>query len=106
MEISQKTIDISKGNDLFRQDFNRDRIVFTASVDNSPHRNEIIQAVKSFNDFDDDERGEHNFGVFTVAGEEYIFKIDYMDTAFEFTEDPYDTSVFERSMTIMKSDEL
>jgi len=39
----------------------------------------IVDAMKAFNDFPDgdDPHHEHDFGVFTVDGERYMFKIDY-----------------------------
>jgi hypothetical protein len=107
MEISQKTKDIARGNDIFRQDFSRERIVLTSGVDSSPYKEEIIQATKSFNSFNNsnDPYGEHNFGSFVVAGEKYFFKIDYYDNDFEFGADPYESSVYQRVLTIMRADE-
>ena len=107
MEVSQKTKDISVGNDLFRTNFSGEKIIITEGVNSSPHRTQIIEAVKNFTDFNEsnDPDGDHTFGSFTIHGNQFFFKIDYFDTEWNYGADPYDNSVFERVLTVMRSDE-
>jgi hypothetical protein len=106
MEISQKTKDISRGNDIFRNTMSG-RVVVTSGVESSFNRNDIIQRVKLYGDFNDDNDpyGEHNFGAFDIDETRYFWKIDYYSPDMEFGADPYETSVFERVLTIMRADE-
>jgi hypothetical protein len=64
---------------------------------------ELLEKVRSFADFnaDNDPHGEHDFGVVTVEGERYFWKIDYFDLTTEFgSEDPSDPTVTTRVLTI------
>lgn len=107
MEISEKTRSLAVGNDLFRQSFKKEKIVITEGVDNSADRSEIIEATRSFKDFTEanDPNGEHNFGAFKVKGKEYFWKIDYYDSNFDYGADPYESSIFERVLTVMRAEE-
>ena len=107
MEISQKTQDIAKGNDIFRRDFNQEKIILTPGVESSPYRNAIIESVKNFDDFNEnnDPYGERTFAAFYVHGEKYFFKIDFFTSEFEAGADPYEDSTFKRVLTVMRSDE-
>lgn len=68
----------------------------------------IIAAVRVFSDFDTDNDpwGEHDFGAVEVAGERIFFKIDYYDPVRAMhSEDPADSTLTERVMTVMLAEE-
>ena len=58
-------------NDNFRRSFAGGRVMLSRGVLASPVREEIIEAVKSFDVFtkDNDPYGEHDCATFAVAGE-------------------------------------
>lgn len=100
---------IASDNDMFRTTMIRTprlKIVLTQGVSTSPYREAIITAVRQFDNFnkDNDPHGEHDFGRFIVAGQSYMFKIDYYDDSFEYGADPKEGSV-NRVLTIMRADE-
>ena len=69
---------------------------------------QIPDAVRTYDQFDDgiDPYGAHDMGRFSVAGEEYYWKIDYYDRSLELhSPDPVDPSVTVRMLTIMRVDE-
>ena len=107
LDISPQTKALARGNDFFRKDFKQEKIVFSEGVNNSADRNAIIEACKNFSSFheEDDTNNEHAFGAFDIQGVTYYFKIEYWDKEFEFTADPYETSIFNRILTLMKADE-
>ena len=53
---------------------------------------------------DNDPWHEHDFGKFSVGGEEYMFKIDYYDENLQYGADPL-TQPFRRVLTILRADE-
>lgn len=64
--------------------------------------------VCSFNEFtaDNDPHGEHDFGVFTVNGAKFFWKIDYYDKALEHgSDDPSNVDMTTRVLTLMLADE-
>lgn len=68
----------------------------------------VIDVVRGYDRFTegDDPWGEHDFGVFEVAGRKLFWKIDYYDRAQEFgSPDPADASVTCRVMTILRAEE-
>ncbi len=99
-------------NDFLRQNLDtfmdypsrKRRVVLTSSVAESPHRGQILSAVKAFYGFnpDNDPYNEHDFGKVVIAGEEYFFKIDYYDYWCTGGVDPYQVRP-NRLMTIMHS---
>jgi hypothetical protein len=97
-------------NDNFRCTFVGGRVVITQGVDALPldTKARVVLAVQSYNDFttDNDPHGEHDFGIFEIEGETYMFKIDYysldMDGGSEDSADPEQTT---RVLTIMRADE-
>jgi hypothetical protein len=106
MSITSK--DIAKKNDLLRTTFMTGRIVLTLAVRESVDREEVITAVREFNDFNgnNDPHGEHDCGVVKVSGNNYIFKVDYYNSDYTMGVDPYDESEdVRRVLTIMRSDE-
>lgn len=97
-------------NDLLRLDFSRGRVVMTAGVAALPERvlRDLIRAVQHFDAFtpDNDPHNEHDFGKVAIAGETYLWKIDYYDADLEYgSPNPADPAVTTRVMTIMRGDE-
>jgi hypothetical protein len=104
-----KKTNLQQQNDLFRQTMlpsPRHRVVLTESVANSPYREGIVSAVRVFAEFtpDNDPHGEHDFGRVTVQGEDYLWKIDYYDLAFEYGADPH-TEPHAKVLTVMRAEE-
>lgn len=93
-------------NDFFRATFLGGKVVITAGVASLPLdvKSRALIQVQSFADFnaDNDPHGEHDFGGFAVAGEEFFWKIDYYDERCELgSEDPADPEKTTRVLTIM-----
>ena len=64
----------------------------------------LLNAVRQYNKFSykNDPYNEHDFGVITLAGQTYFWKIDYYDLAYRFlSSDPGDTKQTNRVLTIM-----
>lgn len=102
--------EIARGNDELRQKLAPSRfakVVMTSEIHASAHLDEILEAVRSFDKFteDNDPYGEHDMGIMDVRGKSVMFKIDYYDTALEYGEDPYESEDFVRVLTIMFSHE-
>ena len=93
---------ISRKNDALRRTFMGGRIVLTDSVRQSDNLKDILQAVKTFDNFtpDNDPYNEHDFGKFTINSTDYFFKIDYYDENYE-----YYKKDGNRVMTIMMAEE-
>ncbi|MBX2986757.1 MAG: DUF3768 domain-containing protein [Bdellovibrionaceae bacterium] len=96
-------------NDLLRTTLQQDaknRIVLTASVNESPNREAIIEAVRSFDDFNkhNDPYEEHDFGFVMVGQTKYFFKFDYYDLNFEYGANPEEED-YALVLTIMESGE-
>jgi hypothetical protein len=97
-------------NDAFRTTMTGGRVMMTAGVDALPSDVQamVIRRVATFSDFnaDNDPRGEHDFGSFSLAGQKFFFKIDYFDATMEFgSEDPADPTKTMRVLTIMLAEE-
>lgn len=84
-------------------------VMVTPGVNGSPHRDEILQAVKEFKfqgKDGDNPYGENDFGKVLVRGENYFFKIDYCDLELvNLSPNPADPGVTRRVLTIMRADE-
>lgn len=95
---------IAQKNDLLRTTFFPllGRVIATRSVAESPDREEILEAVRSFNDFTpyNDPHGEHDFGKVVVRGEPYFWKIDYYDADYRYFQEDGN-----RVLTIMRASE-
>lgn len=101
--------ELAKINDQNRSAFKRSvdfQIAYTFRVFDSPNFQNIIDAVKKFNDFNegDDPYGEHDFGAFVLDGIKYFWRIDYFDEDFQYGADPY-TQLFYSRLTIMEAEE-
>ena len=95
-------------NDMLRTTGLGGRTVLTKGVANHPAKEEIITAVRAFEDFTegDDPYGEHDFGALDVAGERIFWKIDYYDPLYQFgSEDPSDPAKTGRLLTILLVEE-
>ena len=102
MNSNVKKETIAAKNDLCRRTLTGCRVMITAGVEGDGNLDKVIQAVKSFDTFteDNDPYGERDFGKVTIEGEDYFWKVDYFDKDYNFfQEDGY------RVLTIMRSDE-
>lgn len=102
--------DIATLNDKFRKSFTGGQVLLTAGIDSLPadDKANILSMVRNFNDFneDNDVYGEHDFGSFNYKGNKIFWKIDYYDLNYEFmSENPADSTVTNRVMTIMLAEE-
>jgi hypothetical protein len=100
---------IAKDNDLLRQTLitsSRHKVVLTPGVATDPNREDVITAVRAFENFTrgNDPYGEHDFGQVDVKGQVYFWKIDYYDTDLIHGADPYEGPVT-RVLTIMQASE-
>lgn len=63
----------------------------------------LYEEVKKYDNFteDNDPWGEHDYGTFQFAGEQFFFKLDYFDLNYEYgAEDPADETKSRRVLTI------
>lgn len=107
---SDQNRQIAALNDFLRTTFNGGLLVLTAGIQALPEEVQvgILHAVSTFNTFtlDNDPHGEHDFGSVTVRGHRVFWKIDYYDLNMEFhSENPADTSVTLRILTVMLAEE-
>lgn len=103
-----ETPTIAQLNDALRKDWIGGSVVMTSGVANHPAKEEIIAAVRAFDDFTegDDPYGEHDFGALDVAGERIFWEIDYYDPQYQFgSEDPSDPAKTGRLLTILLAEE-
>ena len=69
---------------------------------------EVLRKVRQFDRFDSDNdpHGEHDFGSFEIAGQNFFFKVDYYGLDMESgSEDPADPAKTTRVLTVMKAEE-
>jgi len=95
-------------NDEFRTTFSGGRVVVTAGIAARADVNEIIERVRRFSEFteDNDPHGEHDFGAFVVqAGDTVFWKVDYYGLNQMGSEDPSNPDVTTRVLTIMLAHE-
>ncbi|MFK7826246.1 MAG: DUF3768 domain-containing protein [Oligoflexales bacterium] len=76
---------IRAANDRLRTSFLGGKVMLTPLVRASGYIDQIIRAVREFNDFNphNDPHEEHDLGIVSVSGEEYMFKIDHYDDNYE-----------------------
>lgn len=101
---------IKQLNDAFRKSFSGGKVLLTCGIASLPlvQQNEIINKVKNFNDFteDNDPYGEHDFGCFDYRGKQIFWKIDLYDLNYEFySPQPDDETQTNRVLTIMFAEE-
>ena len=98
-------------NDRFRQgDHTLGQVYTTQLVQglSSKEQQELFRLVRVFDDFteEDDPWKEHDYGSVEFKGGKYLFKIDYYDKNLKYgSEDPRNTAVTTRVLTIMHSSE-
>jgi hypothetical protein len=97
-------------NDRFRTTMQGGMVLLTTGVDALPSdvKAMVIRRVATFSDFnaENDPRGEHDFGSFTLAGRKFFFKIDAYDPDMQYgSSDPADPAKTTRVLTIMLAEE-
>ena len=97
-------------NDAFRTRLAGGRVMMTSGVAALSQRTQVeaLRAVRTFNAFtpDNDPYGEHDFGSFNVAGQQFFWKIDYFDPSLSrHTDDATKPAITVRVMTIMLTEE-
>lgn len=97
-------------NDRFRTTFAGGVVMLTQGVDalGTEAKAEVLRRVRTFNQFDrdNDPHGEHDFGSFEIAGQQFFFKMDYYARDMEGgSEDPANSDVTTRVLTVMKAEE-
>jgi hypothetical protein len=97
-------------NDAFRTTLQGGRVATTKGVHSlGPERLvALLGRLRTFNEFDEanDPHGEHDFGGFDQAGDEFLWKIDYYDTTLTFhSEDASDPTKTLRVLTLMLAEE-
>ena len=101
---------IQELNDAFRRTFQGGQVLMTARVNAlSPEIvAEALQRVRTLNEFtkDNDPYGEHDFGIFELAGHKFLWKIDYYDKSMTYgSEDPVDPEQTLRVLTVMLTED-
>jgi hypothetical protein len=110
--LDKRALKIQQLNDAFRQSLVGGRIILSQDVSALAPKDidAILLKVSNFKSFskDNDPYGEHDFGSFKHQDETIYFKIDYYAAGSKLTygsEDPSDTKLTERVLTIMLSHE-
>jgi Protein of unknown function (DUF3768) len=99
---------IAELNDEARRTLSGCRVVLTRGVVAMGELDTVLAAVTAYNDFSErnDPYGEHDFGVFEVAGQTLFWKIDYYDVDLTTASpDPTDIAVTARVLTVMLGEE-
>jgi hypothetical protein len=86
------------------------KVMTTAGVNALPTDGQpiVIRRVATFSNFNsnNDPHGEHDFVLFTLAGETFFWRIDYYDTNMKLSsEDPADPTKTTRVLIIMFGEE-
>lgn len=102
--------DIATLNDNFRKTFTGGQVLLTAGIDSMSmdDKTNILSMVRNFNEFtpDNDPYCEHDFGSFDYKGQKIFWKIDYYDRNLQYlSENPADSTITNRVMTIMLAEE-
>ena len=97
--------DIAKLNDAFRRE-NPAHYVLTSGVAASLSINDVMFAIRHFNDFseDNDPYGERDFGSLVLSGNKIFWKIDYYDQQLKYWCDPLSPDC-NRVLTVMLAEE-
>lgn len=108
VDVVMKKEKIVKLNDWLRKEGRGGKVICTSSVAMSSNYPKIMNAVRTFEDFNEanDPHNEHDFGKVTVEGTDYFFKIDYYDKTHTYlSDDPSDQTKTNRVMTVMEASE-
>ena len=95
-------------NDIARQTFDGCRVLLTQAVQASPDLLDILEQVRTFDDFtpDNDPYWEHDFGSFQLNEQTIFWKFDYYDLDLTMHSlDPSDPTITARVLTIMFAEE-
>ena len=106
----EKAARIRRLNDRFRRSRNGGDIFITSGIKElgDEGMQAVAAKVASFDQFDhdNDPHGEHDFGAFDHDGQRIFWKIDYYGLdMMSGSEDPSDTEVTKRVLTIMLASE-
>lgn len=98
-------------NDRLRTTGQGGRMFVTQAVATLPSHvsDQLLTRLRSFAEFtpNNDPHGEHDFGIITIEGADFAWKIDYYDVNLEFgSPDPADETVTCRVLTLMKAEDL
>ena len=102
---------IARLNDQLRKSCEGGTVVITRNVRSLDGFNarELVTALANYNGFDEDNdpHGERDMGDFKLFSTDLYFKIDYYDLDLKFgSDDPADTSITHRVITIMTEADL
>jgi len=113
--ILNKAKRIAEINDAFRRSFQGGHVVVTQGVQrlDKQEKYELFKKVQEYSRFhpDNDPHGEHDFGVIFLGSiyseqTKLFWKIDYYDLSMNrASEDPANTDITKRVLTIMLADE-
>jgi len=98
------TAKIREMNDAFRKSLAGGKIVMTRSIADHAQLEEILEMVKSYDAFseDNDPHQEHDFGALEIQGDTIFWKIDLYDKDLQYgSPDPTDPTVTTRVITLM-----
>ena len=107
---AEKVIRIRTLNDALRTTYEGGRVMITAGIQamGDPFVSSLAREVQVFKDFtpDNDPHGEHDFGSLIHQGCKVFWKIDYYDPTLTYgSEDPSDSEVTARVLTVMLAEE-
>lgn len=107
----QRTRRIAELNDRLRTTGQGGRMFVTQAVAALPHdvSQQLLVRLRSFADFtpNNDPHGEHDFGMMTLDGAQYAWKIDYYDINLEYgSHDPADETITCRVLNLMAAGDL
>lgn len=106
--LQTRTAQIRNLNDRFRSQLRGGQVMLTRGIVGRPDRPEILALVANFSAFttDNDPHGEHDFGAFEHGSDTIFWKIDYYDQSLTAgSEDPADTAITRRVLTVMLAEE-
>tara|TARA_R110001583_G_scaffold187481_1_gene348812 strand:- start:133 stop:471 length:339 start_codon:yes stop_codon:yes gene_type:complete len=97
-------------NNLYQVGLTKNKLLLTSGVSalGEERVNAILEKVKNFNDFSEDNNpyGEKDFGSINNEGTKIYWKIDYYDNEMKYhSEDKSDPNKTVRVLTVMKSSE-
>ena len=97
-------------NDAFRNSFHGGQVLLTPGIAGleSDVQAMAIRKVATFDAFnpDNDPHGEHDFGSFDLSGRKFFWKMDYYTPDLQGgSEDPADSAITTRVLTIMLAEE-
>jgi hypothetical protein len=94
-------------NDALRQTFTGGRVLISPCVHSLPTEDnaKVLERVRGFTAFNDENVPHRDFGSFELAGVVYCFELECVSRARDGTREPADTGKATRVLTIMRADE-